>query len=63
MGPELRRIGHDCWLERQVIAFQMQTFVAIRNIESAIENGSNAAELKPLLTHAIDVALRWKTAS
>jgi hypothetical protein len=50
-------------LERQVIAFQMQTFVAIRNIESAIENGSNAAELKPLLTHAIDVALRWKTAS
>jgi hypothetical protein len=41
---------------------QLETFVAIRNIETAIENGASAAELESLLMHAIDMALRWITA-
>jgi hypothetical protein len=41
---------------------QLETFVAIRNLETAIENGTSAAELEPLLMHAIDVALRWTAA-
>jgi hypothetical protein len=41
--------------------YQMQTFVSIRNIETAIENGASTAELEQLLMRAIDVALRWMT--
>jgi hypothetical protein len=43
--------------------FQMETFVAIRNIETAIESGSGAAELKSLLKHAVKVAEHWATAA
>jgi hypothetical protein len=42
--------------------FQMETFVDIRNFETAIENGAGASELEPLLMRAIGVALRWVTA-
>jgi hypothetical protein len=41
---------------------QMQTFISIRNIETAIQNGASAAELERLLLRACDVALRWMTA-
>jgi hypothetical protein len=41
---------------------QLETFVAIRNIQIAIDNGAGSAETGPLLLHAIDVALRWASA-
>jgi hypothetical protein len=42
--------------------FQLDTFVAIRNLETAIENGASAAEREPLLLNAISIALKWATA-
>jgi hypothetical protein len=41
--------------------FQLNTFVAIRNLRTAIENGASAAELEPLLLHAISLAAQWAT--
>lgn len=38
---------------------QLETFVAIRNVRSAIEEGASAAEAELLLRAATDVALRW----
>ena len=38
---------------------QLETFVAIRNLRTAIENGASAAEAEALLLHAVDVAERW----
>jgi hypothetical protein len=42
---------------------QMELFVAIRNLRTAIENGASAVELESLLLHAINVAEQWVTAS
>lgn len=42
---------------------QLDTFVAIRNLQTAIENGAAAAELEPLLLNAVSIALKWATAS
>lgn len=42
--------------------FQLDTFVAIRNLQTSIENGASAADLEPLLLNAINVALKWATA-
>ncbi len=42
---------------------QMQTFVAIRNLRTAIENGAGAAEREPLLMHAVRVAEQWVLAA
>lgn len=38
---------------------QLETFVAIRNLRTAIEQDASAAEAESLLLHAIDVAERW----
>jgi hypothetical protein len=38
---------------------QLETFVAIRNLRTAIEKGASAAEAEALLLHAVDVAERW----
>ncbi len=40
---------------------QLETFVAIRNVRTAVDNGASGAELGPLLMHAIEVAERWVT--
>ena len=40
---------------------QLETFVAIRNVRRAIDNGASAAELGPLLMHAVKVAEHWAT--
>jgi hypothetical protein len=42
---------------------QFKTFVAIKNVQTAIENGASAAEGEQLLMHAVSVAARWATAS
>ena|SRR5580692_1915720 len=33
---------------------QLETFVAIRNLRTAVESGAGAAELESLLLHAVD---------
>lgn len=38
---------------------QMETFVAIRNLRTATDNGAGIAELEPLLAHAVRVAEQW----
>jgi hypothetical protein len=38
---------------------QLETFVAIRNLRTAVESGAGAAELESLLLHAVDAAGRW----
>ena len=38
---------------------QLETFVAIRNLRTALENGEGAAELESLLLHAISTAEQW----
>jgi hypothetical protein len=40
---------------------QLETFVAIRNVRTAIDNGAGGAELEPLLMHAVRVAQHWAT--
>jgi hypothetical protein len=40
---------------------QLETFVAIRRVRTAIDNGASGAELGPLLMHAVKVAEHWAT--
>ena len=40
---------------------QLETFVAIRNVRTAIDNGASGGELGPLLMHAVKVAEQWAT--
>jgi hypothetical protein len=42
---------------------QLATFVAIRNLRTAIEGDAGAAELETLLLHAISTAEQWVIAS
>jgi hypothetical protein len=42
--------------------FQLDTFIAIRSVQTAIENGASAAEREPLLMNAVSIALKWATA-
>jgi hypothetical protein len=42
---------------------QSKTFVAIKNVQTAIENGASAAEGEQLLMQAVSVAAHWATAS
>jgi hypothetical protein len=42
---------------------QLETFVAIRNLRTALENGEGADELGSLLLHAISTAEQWVIAS
>jgi hypothetical protein len=42
--------------------FQLDTLVAIREPQTAIENGASSAERGPLLLHATSFALKWATA-
>jgi hypothetical protein len=42
---------------------QFKTFIAIKNIQTAIESGASAAEAEHLLMHAVGVASHWATAS
>ena len=39
--------------------FQLETFVAIRNLRTAIQSGESGANLEALLLHAIEAADRW----
>ena len=39
--------------------FQLETFVAIRNLRTGLECGASAAEAEALLLHAIETANRW----
>ena len=41
--------------------FQLDTLVAIRNLQKAIENGASSAERESLLLHATSIALKWAT--
>lgn len=40
---------------------QLEAFVAIRNVRTAIDNGASGAELGPLPMHAAKVAEHWAT--
>jgi hypothetical protein len=42
---------------------QLETFVAIRNLRTAIEGDASADELESMLLHAISTAEHWVTAS
>jgi hypothetical protein len=39
--------------------FQLETFVAIRNLRTAIESGASAADAEALLLLAIEATDRW----
>jgi hypothetical protein len=41
----------------------LETFVAIRNLRTALENGAGADELESLLLHAISTPEQWAIAS
>jgi hypothetical protein len=40
---------------------QLERFVAIRSVRTAIDNGASGAELGPLLMRAVKVAEHWAT--